>query len=320
MQNVGAIQVALAGGANTIPGIVFTGLAMGNAQENSPDENHVRIPLRGRESKLDTDGGIVLLGAPYFDGMDHRDAMTFLANYGAVPIDTSLAEPFPLISSLNLRNPIFDFPNGTGVNQAMETVSQSAGTIYYFDRFGTLIYFEAAKTTGRNWNYPDLNLEQFSDEPDFQWLRDRIIIRSTVRAPGSNRFVPGNDPTEQIPIELVEVKVSMTSIPTFPWPRIGVYTIPQIVDSRAELIRLAYQMAKGIARPRSASRCQIPGNAQMELHDLINSNWLVTSISHNVDTQAKRWTMNVGVELFVDIGVNVGAPIIKPLPPDAFPE
>ena len=61
-QRIGAIRVGLDGGANTfyngksMSGIVFTGLAMGNSQEDSPDENHIRIPLRGREAKLDGDG------------------------------------------------------------------------------------------------------------------------------------------------------------------------------------------------------------------------------------------------------------------------
>jgi hypothetical protein len=310
-QRVGGIQVGIQGGANTIPGVLFTGIAYGNSQEDHPGDNLSRIPLRGRESKLAAEGGIVLVNAPFFDGYDHRDAMSYLANYGGVPIDATFAEPFRLISSYNINNPILDFPMGTAVSQAMDSISQQAGALYYFDRFGTLIYIDSERSTGRNWDYPDLILEDFSDEPDFTWVRNQIIIYAIVATPKAGRVI--NVDFTNVPTQVVMVRVPLKTYPTFPWAKMGVYTIPQIVRDTNELTRLAIQIARGQSRPRATARCKLPGNANIELLDTINNKWIVTSINHSGDSQRKTWSMELGVELFVPADVAIGQPQVLPL-------
>ena len=312
-QQVGAIQIQALGGANTIPGIIFTGIAYGNAEEDNPGENIIRIPLKGRESKISAEGGIALVNVPFFDGYDHRDAMNYMAAYGGFPIswtdsrsgDTSphsipsdpLATPFKLISSYNINNPVVDFPMGTPVSQAMDTISQYGGALYYFNRFGTCVYIDVEKSTGIDWYYPDLAVENFSDEPDHTWVRNQILIMGLVAYPQIGKPLATNSGTT--PTQAVMLSVNLETYPTFAWTKMAVYTIPQMVKDINELQRQAVQIAKGQSRPRSLARCKIPGNSNIELLDTINHKWLVVSISHQIDLQRKTWSTDLGIELFV---------------------
>ena len=114
-----------------------------------------------------------------------------------------------------------------------------------------------------------------------------------------------------MPTQVVVIRIPIKTIPEFPWARQAVYTIGPIVQDIGELQRFARRIAQGIGRPRATARCQIPPNANIELLDTINTNWIVTSISHEADTQAKKWTMSVGVELFIDNPDVVGEPIAQ---------
>jgi hypothetical protein len=310
-QEVGAIQVQVTGGLNTSPGIVFTGIAYGNAEEDQPGENLVRIPLKGRESKLSSEGGLGLLNVPFFDGYDHRDAMTYMAVYGGFPIDTSLATPFRLISSYNINNPVIDFPMGTPVSEAMDTISKYGGSLYYFNRFGTCVYIDVEKSTGINWNFPDLLLENFSDEPDSTWVRNQIWILALVAYPQPGKPLVTN--FADVPTQAVMLSVNLDTYPSFAWAKMAVYAIPQMVRDINELTRQAVRIAQGQSRPRSLARCRIPGNALIELLDTINGKWIVTSISHQVDLQRKTWSTDLGVELFIPDVIPTGSVTLLPL-------
>jgi hypothetical protein len=327
-QKIGAIRVGIFGGANTrykgqaTSGVVFTGIAMGNAQEDSPDENLVRIPLRGREAKLDADGGIVLINPPVFDGWEHTLAMQILADYAGVPINTDLSTPYNLISTIDINAPNLWFEMGTSVFQAMDTIAKQSSSLFYFNRYGTLIYFDSENSTGVNWDYPDLSLESFNDEPDFQTMRNEIIVRGLVYAPGAlnklqNQTEIGLDP----PTQIFEVRVPIKTTPTFPWSRQGVITFGNILPDVGSIYEYTLRTAKAIGRPRATARCQIPPNSNIELFDTINKKWIITSISHEADTQAKRWTMSLGVELFEAIPEIAGDPILESLtdPPKKKP-
>jgi hypothetical protein len=261
----------------------------------------------------------MLTNVPFFDGYDHRCAMAYMAAYGGFPItwkapgnrgvpsncnspvdNTDLATPFRLISSYNINNPVIDFPMGTPIQQAMDTICQYAGTLYYFDRFGTCVYIDVETSTGVNWNYPDLSLESFSDEPDHTWVRNQILITGLVAYPqiGKNTANIATNPG-LVPTQAVILSVNMDTYPAFAWKKGALFAIPQIVKDVSELQRQAVRISLGQSRPRSSARCKIPGNAQIELLDTINGKWIVVSISHQVDLQRKTWSTDLGVELFV---------------------
>jgi hypothetical protein len=222
--------------------------------------------------------------------------MTYMAIWGGFPIDTSLAAPFRLISSYNINNPVVDFPMGTPVGQAMDTICQYAGALYYFDRLGTCIYIDVQKSTGTDWDYPDLALESFSDEPDSTWVRNQIMITALLASAQVGKPIATD--ASNIKTQAVVLFVNLDTYPTFAWTKGAVFAIPQIVRDVNELQRQAIQIAKGQSRPRSSARCKIPGNALIELLDTINGKWLVTSISHQLDLQRKTWSTDIGVELF----------------------
>ena len=105
--------------------------------------------------------------------------MSVLADYAGIPIDTRLATDFKLISSLNISNPILDFQMGTAIKQAMETITKESSSLFYINRFGILIHVDSETSTGTNWSYPDIKFESFSDEPDFQFMRNEGSCQGT---------------------------------------------------------------------------------------------------------------------------------------------
>jgi hypothetical protein len=96
--------------------------------------------------------------------------------------------------------------------------------------------------------------------------------------------------------------VNLDTYPEFKWAKGALFAIPQMVRDVNELTRQATQIAKGQSRPRSTGRCRIPGNAQIELMDMLTTGdgqtWLVISIAHQIDLQRKTWSTELGIELF----------------------
>jgi hypothetical protein len=302
-QRVGAIQIQATGGANTVPGTIFTGIAYGNAEVDNLGENLIRVPLKGRESKLNSEGGLMLLNVPFFDGYEHTDVMNYMALYGGFPLrfrnekGELLTQPFKLPSSYNINSPVVFFSMGTPVAQAMDQICQYVGTVYYFDRFGTCVYIDQNRSTGRDWYYPDLAVENFSDETDHTWVRNQIAVTGLVAYPQAEKsFTSG---LNIVPTQAIIMFVNLKTYPEFAWKKGALYAFPVIFRDMNELKRIAIQIAQGQSRPRSQARCKIPGNAQIELLDSINGKWLVTSISHQIDLQRKTWSTDIGIELFV---------------------
>jgi hypothetical protein len=296
-QEVGAIQINAWGGANTVPGTIFTGIAYGNAEEDQPGENVIRIPLKGLESKFSSEGGLGLLSAPAFDAYDHRDAMTFMAIYGGFALDTKNTKPFRLLAADNIQAPAVWFPQGTPLLDAMNKICELASTLFYFDRFGTCVYMGSDRSTGVNWDYSDLTLESFSDEPDHTWVRNHFVIFGMVNLPNAG------DPIKIDPRDVEKMMhkcvITLNTYPKFDWSKMAVYTIDVIVKDVSEIIRMATQISLGQSRPRSTSRCKVPGNADLELGDTINKKWIIASLSHQIDLQRKTWSTDVSVELLV---------------------
>jgi hypothetical protein len=298
-QNAGGIQIGITGGVDTLPGIIFTGLAIGNSESDQSSSNEINIPLHGREAKLTEEGALRLINVPFFDGWDHVEVMKFLCNYGGVPL-RNMAEPYRLPSSFNIQEPIVNFTTGTPVWSAMSELSRLAGTLFYFDRFGDLVYLEVAKTTGINWTYPDAHIVNYDDEPDFSTLRNHIVLSALV----SDGKFPDLDEKEQFHnlqmTSPVLMSIRLNTTPNFAWDKMMFYAINGVLPTQAEFNRVAIQISKGVARPRATGKVTIPGNAKIDLLDIFNDNWIITNISHTVDVQSKRWTTNLSLELLVD--------------------
>lgn len=310
-QRAGALTISVQGGNDTIPGTIFTGLGIGNAQTNDSESNHITIDLFGREHKMSEEGGLRLINVPFFDGFDHADVMQFLCDYAGVPFK-NMALPYRLPSSFNLQEPIVDFASGTAILSAMNEVTKLSNTIFYFDRTGTFVYIDAYNTTGVNWSYPDAVVSGFEDKPDFTNLRNVIVLSGLV----ADKNFLNLDPTQQVTNLQLTSPVLMTlrlkTVPDFPWDRMAHLPINGVFSTQGEFNRVAYQQAAAIVRPRASGSTRIPGNATIEILDTFNENWVVTSINHSVDTQRKTFTTELGLEFMFPVEP-VGTATILPV-------
>jgi len=298
-QAAGGIRITAQGGLNTIGGVIFTGLAFGNSESDNPGANEIEVPMKGREAKLrDADGGLRLFNLPFFDGFDNRDVMAWLAQYGGVPI-TTLATAYNLPSG-TLMAPVIDIHTGTAVWEGMEAINKFASTLTYFNRFGTLIHINTRTSTGTNWSYPDTVLESYSDRPDVGFVRNTVVVAGLVAVgqPNLERLVRPDQQNFEPPAQPVMVGLQFATTPSFSWSKAAFIVIPGIVQPN-QLNLSAIQVALDVQRPRATGSVTIPGNANIELLDTFNLNWLVTSIQHEVDCVGKRWSTTLSLEYVV---------------------
>jgi hypothetical protein len=297
-QEVGAIRFAVNGGENTAPGVIFTGIGMGNAEQDNHDTNTVDIPLHGYDVKMtDSGGGLRLVNAPFFDGMDHRCVIEWLACYAGIEVEIH-ATPYKLPTGL-LSAPAVDFKTGTPVWDAIAEIQKLAGTLAYFDRFGVLQYRDVGQTTGVNHDLPESAVISYDDKPDLTSMRNVVVIAALVT--NNNIEVDPNKFLQNLVNEnelarpaLVTRRLKTT--PEFPWDKMMFYVVPGIIK-QGDLNRIAAKISEGVSRPRAAGNVTIPGNANIELLDTVNTIGLVVGISHSCNTQSKEWSTTLNLEL-----------------------
>jgi len=297
-QNVGAISIGIAGGENTVPGVIFTGIGMGNHATASESEDGVTIPLFGKDIKMSQQGGgIVLMNMPYFDAYDHRKVIEYLANYAQVPFENNSVVAYKLPAGDFTTNAVIDFKSGTYVWDAIAEIQKHAVTIAFFDRFGTLQYYDAGQTTGNNWDYPLTQVETYNDATDLTVMRDNIFVVGLVK---ESETLPVEGVRNRLDVDNQNVHLEMIPIrpetsPTFPWDKMLFYPLPGIVE-RPQLQKEAARLAGLLNRPRATGSVTIPGNAEVDLLDTFNTSWQVVGVSHSIDLTSKRWTTTLSLE------------------------
>jgi len=314
--NAGRLRLAVVGGVDTLPGVIYTGIGMGNASKDSADSDTIEITLYGREVKMtDAGSGQRLINVPFFDGYDHRIVMQYLSDYAGVGFNDNRTRPYKLPAGdlFNDRQSVVDFKTGTPVWDAIAEVQKLAATIAYFDRFGTLQYFEVGQTRVRNWIYPVKLTVSVDDNPDLTALKNTLVVAglvSTVKGnPADNLFTPLRnfmDPPDERLTAVFEL-VNPQTEPEFEWDKMGFYVIPGVVKP-GDIKREAARLQRLVSRPRAVGSVTVPGNAEIELLDVFNRFWTVTGITHDVDVDAKTWTTSVQVELLVGLEFGGGFP------------
>lgn len=313
IQNVGAIRIVVAGGQNIIPGVIFTGIGMGNTEEDSRDSNVISVPLFGRECKM-TDGecGLRIFNAPFFDGFDHDDVLSWMANYVGVPF-VSFALPYRLPVG-TLAAPVVNIKSGTPVWDAMQEICKYSATLVYLDRFGVLRHYDVGETTGVNWYYPAVKVESYNDKPDLSSLCNTIVVAALVATGDVKLNDVVNPDQKEFNFKGQPMMVALTrpTIPAFAWSKVSFFAVPGIIQ-RPFLKMTAAKIASIVTRVRAQGSVTIPGNANIELLDTINMAWAVVQITHNVDLQSKTFSTNLQLEYLSGItaqdmrAVNVGA-------------
>ena len=107
--------------------------------------------------------------------------------------------------------------------------------------------------------------------------------------------------------------LNLKTIPTFSWDKMAHFPISGVFRNRAEFNKAVLNLADGISRPRGTGTVSIPGNAQIELLDTFNNQYVVTGIQHSVDSVTKRFGTQLTLELFIEYQsegdfVQLGAP------------
>jgi len=194
---------------------------------------------------------------------------------------------------------VIDFKTGTPVWDAISEIQRHAATLAYFDRFGVLQYRDVAQTTGVNWDYQTQKVISYNDKPDLAQMRDTLVIAALVLPPDGRvdpmRFLR-NEFNEQDIARPALVVRRLNTTPVFPWSKMMFYVIPGFLKQN-DLNRAASKISEGVSRPRASGSVTVPGNAEMELLDTFNSDWVIVGISHNISTGQKIWTTTLNLEL-----------------------
>lgn len=298
-QAVGAFTATM----NTITGStrggqVFAGFAVGISDAKSEEGGSWTIPLVGMEKKLEE---IKLINPPFLDGWKFNDAVNFLTKYGGIKRNYTHVSAGRrverLSSSEDISSPFFDWRTGKSVLEAIGDVSENLNCTFVI-RDGVCYFYERDDTTGlptspgpdRLPDYPDTKVQSVEQTPDFEDIRNEIVLVGLERGTAGSGTDIANIPL----VPKVKAESQLTT-PTFPWAKSLVYAIPGYVDD--ERMDKIYDKIKGPAkRFETSGRTTIPGDARIKPYDQWGTGadrMLIISVSHNIDFVAKTWTTDL---------------------------
>ena len=295
VQDVGALTISASGGAGTVAGNIFIGLAIGIGEDASSDGANWNIPLVGLERKLDD---IALILAPFMDGFTFADATDYLTRYAGIVDDLGFADgALTLQVSSDIAVAVYDWKSGTSVRSALDEVVQTTKPPHqYVVRDGKIFFYELNSNTGLplfgslgpDWqpSYPNTRIMTIDQTPDFEDMRNEVVVIGLVEVPegkGSDTGVP-NFPR-------IASRSFVTS-PDFPWAKSMVENMTGISKDETQIEDLAdaYQTQLGVYDING--RITIPGNASIKPYDRWG-NFVIFSVSHSMDFQSKTWTTDL---------------------------
>jgi len=294
VQSIGGITIDATGGFGTVAGRIFTGLAMGVSDNDSVDGATWTIPLVGLEKKLDD---IALVFAPFFDGDSLSKAFTFLAKYAGIIPDFSFA-PSAVFQDLSVSDDInvarFDWKTGTSVRSALDEIMQDTNYNYVV-RDGRIYLYELGGLTGlpvilgpdRSAGYDDTVIVSYDTTPDFEDLRNQIVVVGLQKVPDGQ-----NTSLEELPIfPRIELR-SNSTVPDVPWAKAIVKPISGFMSS-SEYGDIADNIQSATKVYQLVGRTTIAGNADIKPYDMWGSDLVIYSVTHNMDFQAKTWTTDL---------------------------
>jgi hypothetical protein len=292
IQSIGAITVDALGGAGTVAGRIFSGLALGAGENATTDGATWTIPLVGLEKKLDD---IALILAPFLDGFKLDEAIDYLTKYAGL-IDNLAAAPNAATIDLQVSEDVntarYDWKSGTSVRSALDDVKTSV-LHEYVVRDGQIFFYELDGLTGfpkfpgpnRAGDYPSTRVMQVDQNPDFEDVRNEIVVIGLEGVPG------GQGTNQNIPtFPRVENRKSNTT-PDIPWAKSIVQNLPG-VNTEAQVSEQADKLRDSLKTYDVLGRVTIPGNADIKPYDTWG-NFLIFSVSHNLDFTAKTWTTDL---------------------------
>ena len=292
VQDIGAITISALGGDGTVAGSIFSGLALGTGENASPDGATWNIPLIGLEKKMDD---IALILAPFLDGFKLTEAIDYLTRYAGIISDIGFAPNAALINlqvSEDVNTARYDWKSGTSVRSALNDVMESV-LHNFVVRDGKIFFYELDGFTGfptfpgpnRQPDYPSTRVMTSDQNPDFEDLRNEIVVIGLEGVPG------GQGTSQRIPdFPRVHTRTSVTS-PDVPWAKSIVQNLPGL-NTDAQVSDQADKL-QGILKTYDVlGRVTIPGNALINPYDTWGD-FLIFSVTHNMDMVSKSWTTDL---------------------------
>jgi hypothetical protein len=297
IQDIGAIVLAASGGDGTVAGDIFYGLALGTGEGASPDGATWTIPLVGLEKKMDD---IALILAPYLDGELLSNAIDYLCRYAGIVDNQAFANvgpdaPISLQVSEAIESPRYDWKSGTSVRSAMDDVMRTTSHKMVV-RDGVAFFYELDPATGLpfvgslgpDWepSYPDTRILAVDQTPDFEDLRNEIVVLGLVSVKG------GQGAKQEVPEFPRIVTRQNVTVPDIPWAKSVVDNMTGVYEDETQIDEYADTL-QGIAQTYEVlGRITIPGNASIKPYDRWG-NFVIYSITHNIDLVSKTWTTDL---------------------------
>lgn len=290
-QSIGAFVIEAQGGYGTVAGRIFAGLAMGIQDSRSADGATWVIPLIGQEKKMED---ITLINVPFFDGETVQKTLDFLCRYAGLNMDISAASPTDRLGiSTDINVVRFDWKAGTTVRAAIDDVM--ADTLHhYVVRDGYIYFYKLDGMTGlpvilgQDWksSYPDTKVVSYDASPDFEDLRNEVVVIGLEQIPeGQSTTLEG------LPTSLrMEVRDNVT-IPDIPWAKTQVRPIPGYL-TYDQIGEYADKVAAMATVYELIGTTIIPGNASIRPYD----RWgdlVIYGITHQMDFTSKSWTTSL---------------------------
>jgi hypothetical protein len=237
---------------------------------------------------------IALINVPFFDGETVQTTLDFLCRYAGLNMRLDYAHPSDTLGISDDINVVrFDWKAGTSVRAAIDDVM--ADTLHqYVVRDGSIFFYKLDETTGlpltlgTNWEpyYPNTKVVTFDASPDFEDLRNEIVVIGLQQVPEGN-----STSLEGLPTFLrMETRENVT-IPDVPWAKTIVRPIPGYLDN-TKIGDYAEKVAAATSIYELIGTTSIPGNANIHPFDTWGD-LVIYGVTHNMDFQTKSWTTSL---------------------------
>jgi hypothetical protein len=299
IQKIGAITIDMSGGPfSARGGRVFSGLAYGVGSSNSPDSNTWTIQCYGLEKKLSE---IILILPPFFDGMTVNDCTKFLCRYGGVyrkfdNFGTPDQNTVNLGGSSRPDAPKYNFSAGTSVIDALNSTMNDSLVTWVCQPDGKMYFYSLDESTGlpkiphddHSADYPYASITTLDETPDFEDLRNEIVVSALRQIESSTGMMPDSAPV----MPFLRPVSNRDITPKIPWSRMMFKPFQGILSD--EQLTIAIDRLKASSsRYEIVGRTQITGDARIWPYSQWGTGVVVSSVSHNIDFTSKTWTTDL---------------------------
>lgn len=290
-QSIGAVVLEVTGGISTKEGTIFKGLGMGISNAETSGDSVWTVPLLGLEKKLED---IALINPPYMDGETLATALDYLCRSAGIIHDMSAADgTVTLSASEEINTARFDWKSGTSIKTALDDVMGDTKHVYVV-RDGKIFFYELGTdglptTLGpdQSTGYDFTNMVAIDKTPDFDDLRNYVVAMAMQKVPEGQ----GTE-IQQVPTwPMIETRTKTTT-PDVPWAKCMVAVYSGLLDP-ATLADIADKLDNQTSTYELSGRITIPGNAEIKPYDQWGTDYVIMSVTHNVDLDAKTWTTDL---------------------------